>query len=379
MLRSDTWKTLRRDAWHGLGTRGRTLAVGLGILAVLVPAGTAWAANDVSVAGGRSATSLRVGEHLTFTFTVSNGGPDPALAAVLKVSGVPPIDVVRAASSRRTCRTGRAITCPLGDVAPGDAATVRLFVRPSRPGRLTAHATISSSDPDSNPANDTATVHARATLRQGACANTLGGTAGVDVFPGTRGGDRLVGGGGADQLFGGRGEDCLFGESGRDRLEGGPGHDRISGGTGKDELHGGAGGDSLSGGGGDDVILAGPGDDVIRSNAADPGTDLVDCGGGYDTAYLTPATFVRGCEQVTVIPRGCEHRGRRVVCPQQSPSPSPAPSPSPTPNSGGGGSGGGGGRHRRHCRHRHGHRYCPIGGVNQKTIRGRPSPSPVHR
>jgi hypothetical protein len=85
---------------------------------------------------------------------------------------------------------------------------------------------------------------------------------------------------------------------------------------------------------------------------------------------------VRGCEQVTVIPRGCEHRGHRVVCPQQSPSPAPSPTPAPAPAPNGGG---GGGRHRRHCRHRHGHRYCPIGGVNQKTIRGRPSPSPVHR
>jgi hypothetical protein len=384
MLRSETRRTPRRVAWNGLGARGRTLLIGLAVLVVVVPAGTARAASDLSVSGDRSAASVWVGKRLVFTLTVSNGGPDPALAVSLVVSGVPTREVVRVGSTRGRCQAGRAVRCQLGDLAPGDTATVRVHLRPIRPGPLTANATISSDDPDPSPANDTATVRAHAALRRGACANALGGTAGGDVFPGTRGGDRLVGGGGADRLFGGPGEDCLFGESGGDRLVGGPGHDRISGGSGTDELFGGAGDDSLSGGDGNDVMIAGPGDDVIRSNAADSGTDLVDCGAGNDTAYLSPGTLVRGCEQVTVIPRGCEHRGHRVVCPQQSPSPTPAPAPSPTPNGGGGsggggGGGGGGGRRRKHCRHRHGHRYCPIGGVNQKTIRGRPPPSPVHR
>jgi hypothetical protein len=74
---------------------------------------------------------------------------------------------------------------------------------------------------------------------------------------------------------------------------------------GNDELRGNAGEDGLEGDQGTDQHFGGADNDYIDAVSQDePGTqDLVDCGGGYDTAVVSePEDIVSGnCEEVTDV------------------------------------------------------------------------------
>ena len=93
-------------------------------------------------------------------------------------------------------------------------------------------------------------------------------------FVGTPGPDRLVGTAKADMLKGKGGRDALFGRGGQDRLFGGRGPDVLRGGPGRDEFNTRRNGYSAGG----------QGNDIIR--ARDKTIDLIDCGGGFDTAIV---------------------------------------------------------------------------------------------
>jgi Ca2+-binding RTX toxin-like protein len=117
------------------------------------------------------------------------------------------------------------------------------------------------------------------------------------------GGDLLVGRGGRDDLIDNGGEsirDRLFGGSGRDRLYGGRGPDLLRGGPGDDLEYGGrsdGGDDDLWGGFGNDEEFGGAGDD--RLHAADGQADKVNCGPGFDHAWVDRRDHVSAsCEVV---------------------------------------------------------------------------------
>jgi Ca2+-binding RTX toxin-like protein len=65
-------------------------------------------------------------------------------------------------------------------------------------------------------------------------------------------------------------------------------------------VYGGRGDDVLWVGAGADVQYGGPGNDVLHALANDNQPDIVDCGPGYDVAYVIEHDPVRlrGCEQV---------------------------------------------------------------------------------
>ena len=88
----------------------------------------------------------------------------------------------------------------------------------------------------------------------------------------------------------------IFGLGGNDTIDGGGGNDFIDGGSGNDKLIGGAGDDQLIGGGGTDKFSAGAGNDWINAN--DGKREVVDCGGGKDTAMVDTKDRVVHCEKV---------------------------------------------------------------------------------
>ena len=92
-------------------------------------------------------------------------------------------------------------------------------------------------------------------------AQTLTGSAVVDI---------ITGGGGNDTISGDANNDELYGQGGNDRLLGGDGADLLHGGAGNDVLLGDAGGDTLVGGFGNDLLTGGAGSDVFRWELADP-------------------------------------------------------------------------------------------------------------
>ena len=100
---------------------------------------------------------------MTYTVTVGNGGSSAATSVTLSDVLPAAARFVSANASQGSCsrtgsgQSGGTLTCDLGTLAGGSAATITLVVRPSKAGTLTNTATVNGLEPDANPANDTAT------------------------------------------------------------------------------------------------------------------------------------------------------------------------------------------------------------------------------
>lgn len=136
-----------------------------------------------------------------------------------------------------------------------------------------------------------------------ACTLVLAATATaarLDVIRGTNGPDNLNGTAGGDLIYGRGGNDIIRAHDGNDVAYGGSGNDVVRGGPGNDILYGQSGNDAIWAGGGADVQYGGSGNDVLHALANDNQPDVLDCGPGFDVAYLIvhdPARL-HGCEQV---------------------------------------------------------------------------------
>ena len=95
-----------------------------------------------------------VGQELTYTIVVTNGGPNTA-------TGVTLTDVLPAGAAFVTATTtqgavsaaGGVVTAALGTLAPGATATVTITVRPTAAGALTNVARVAGDQTNSDPAN----------------------------------------------------------------------------------------------------------------------------------------------------------------------------------------------------------------------------------
>lgn len=104
--------------------------------------------------------------------------------------------------------------------------------------------------------------------------------------------DRLLGGANNDFLFGDAGNDDLDGGDGDDVLLGGIGNDTLKGGVGNDRLGGGAGADSLNGSVGNDIYLVGAGDTVTDASGKD--TVMIRDNGSYTLNRIETIAAVNG-------------------------------------------------------------------------------------
>jgi Ca2+-binding RTX toxin-like protein len=111
---------------------------------------------------------------------------------------------------------------------------------------------------------------------------TAANAARLDVITGTSGPDQLSGTGGNDLIYARSGNDIVRAHGGNDVIYAGPGNDVTWPGAGADVQYG------------------GEGNDVLHALANDNQPDVLDCGPGFDVAYVIvhdPARF-RGCESV---------------------------------------------------------------------------------
>ncbi len=131
-------------------------------LVALVPATTATAATaDLLVTLDVSPTSgLGPGGNVTYTATVSNGGPDAATSVSLVVtlpSGVIPISVMPDGPCAFNA-AGTAVNCSLGTIANGAASAATIVVHPITVGMKTATANATAAEADPTPGDNTHTA-----------------------------------------------------------------------------------------------------------------------------------------------------------------------------------------------------------------------------
>jgi uncharacterized repeat protein (TIGR01451 family) len=273
-----------------------TLALVAVVVAGLLAAGTASTAPgdkaNLGVTKTDSPDPVTVGQTLTYTITVSNGGPAAATNVTMVDTLPASVDFVSANPSAGTCdQKGRKVTCHLGGIGSGTAGnvtnpTVTIQVKPTKTGQITNVASVSSAESDNAQGNNTATATTQvnavpspppahtATCR-GQTANIVGnrhanrlvGTAHRDVVQAGRGNDTILTDGGNDLICAGPGADVVKAGGRSDRVFGGPGEDKEFGQRGNDVLKGQAGFDRLFGGRGSDLMNGGRGNDLCRGGA----------------------------------------------------------------------------------------------------------------
>ncbi|MDQ3668516.1 MAG: PQQ-dependent sugar dehydrogenase [Acidobacteriota bacterium] len=111
---------------------------------------------NLSVSKVDSEDPVVVGSTLTYTITVTNGGPAAATGVVL--TDTPPSGVVfnSVETSQGTCSGTSSLTCDLGGITNGGSATVIIVVTPQAPGQLTNTASVSGNELDPDMSNNTA-------------------------------------------------------------------------------------------------------------------------------------------------------------------------------------------------------------------------------
>jgi uncharacterized repeat protein (TIGR01451 family) len=119
---------------------------------------TVGVAADLSLVKTDSPDPVRVKEVLTYTLTVTNGGPDDATAVTVEDQLPAGVQFVSATASQGTCtQAGGVVTCSLGSLANGASATVTIKVRPTAKGTLSNTAEVEAAEPDPNPGNNSDT------------------------------------------------------------------------------------------------------------------------------------------------------------------------------------------------------------------------------
>lgn len=116
---------------------------------------------DLAISKSASANPVQAGENLTYTLNISNNGPAAATGVTVTDNLPPAASLVSAVASQGGgCSGTGSLTCVLGDMNPGSAASITVVVNvpAAATGSLINSATVSAGQADPNPDNNTATV-----------------------------------------------------------------------------------------------------------------------------------------------------------------------------------------------------------------------------
>jgi uncharacterized repeat protein (TIGR01451 family) len=119
---------------------------------------TALPSANLSLTKTASTSKATVGDAITYTIHVTNGGPNDALSTT--VTDTLPADVtfVSSSTTRGSCSGSTTVTCHLGTLANGQSATVTINVKANKAGTATNTATVSTTSTDTNTANNKASA-----------------------------------------------------------------------------------------------------------------------------------------------------------------------------------------------------------------------------
>jgi uncharacterized repeat protein (TIGR01451 family) len=103
------------------------------------------------------------GQKLTYTLTVSNGGPDAASNVNVTDTASLSLNVLSAKPSQGSCKVGRPLTCALGTLASGKQATIKVVAKVKGLGTESNSASATSASKDPIPANNLDGVRTKVT------------------------------------------------------------------------------------------------------------------------------------------------------------------------------------------------------------------------
>jgi len=115
---------------------------------------------DVQVTGFASTSSPARGAAFSYTFQVKNNGPFTADAVTFSDTLPAALPAGSATASTGTCNvTGQTVSCALGDLAVGAQATIVIATSaPQAPQTISNTASVATTTPERNPANNSVTV-----------------------------------------------------------------------------------------------------------------------------------------------------------------------------------------------------------------------------
>src|SRR3989454_12327175 len=114
---------------------------------------------DLSITKTDNPDPVNAGATLTYTVTVTNGGPATAANGQVTDNLPPGVTFHSAPGTGCSCmQAGGVVTCTRGSVVPGGAPPITITVTPALCGTITNRATVSSTTIDPSAANNTATT-----------------------------------------------------------------------------------------------------------------------------------------------------------------------------------------------------------------------------
>jgi uncharacterized repeat protein (TIGR01451 family) len=120
---------------------------------------------DLSLSITDSPDPVLVGNNLTYALTTTNRGPATGTGVMLTNTLPPGVNYVSATSSQGSCTNlSGVVVCNLGMLASGAQATNTIIIKPIVQGTITNVASVTGSQSDFNPLNNTATALTTAKL-----------------------------------------------------------------------------------------------------------------------------------------------------------------------------------------------------------------------
>jgi uncharacterized repeat protein (TIGR01451 family) len=143
----------------GAQTITATDTVNAGITGTTAPATVSFATLDLTMTQTVSASPYLTGMPVTYTIVVNNLGGVAATLVTVTDPLPAGMTFTTATPTLGTCVAGPPVTCSLGTIVSGGSASITLVAQlPATPGLIANTATVASSNPDSNPANDFAST-----------------------------------------------------------------------------------------------------------------------------------------------------------------------------------------------------------------------------
>jgi uncharacterized repeat protein (TIGR01451 family) len=141
---------------------------------------------DLGLTAAATPNPVLVGSPLTFTYTLTNAGPDAANGVMLTNLQPANVALVSATSDLGVCTTnGNLVTCIIPTLAAASRATVTVVVKPLAPGTIAASASVTSAEVDLNAGNNQASAEVTAQLPVADLAVTLEPPASLAVVLGS--------------------------------------------------------------------------------------------------------------------------------------------------------------------------------------------------